>query len=205
VNLAARLETATNIFGVDILISGQMYNMISPFLKNYFRKIDVVNLKGSLKPMALYTIDINKDIKPGKINSKKNNMSMREKRAYYNMKKTKMWEKYEIEKKLKKEKEGKNQFQLKTGLSISEFYFKYSKGIRELTQRKKGKLFYECFEKGINNYISGNWSEALTWLNKSKYLCEKDGPTNTILKYMKSFDYKCPEDWKQCRALTSKT
>ena len=83
VNIAARLETATNIYGVDILFSGEFYNLLSDFMKHKCRKIDVVTLKGSEKPIDLYTVDLNRNIKPGKLMSKKDRMSLREKRKKY--------------------------------------------------------------------------------------------------------------------------
>jgi class 3 adenylate cyclase len=94
VNIAARLETATNIYGVDILFSGEFYNLLSDFMKQKCRKIDVVTLKGSEKPIDLYTVDLNKNIKPGKLMSKKDRMSLREKMDYYGQKKKKLWKKY---------------------------------------------------------------------------------------------------------------
>ena len=58
VNLAARLETGTNQFGVDILISEQVFSMIRPDLQRLLRKIDCVTMKGSTQPIALYTYDV---------------------------------------------------------------------------------------------------------------------------------------------------
>ena len=78
VNIAARLETATSIYGVDILISENLYCLLSDFMKNYCRLIDIVKLKGCASPLKLYTIDLNTDLKPGKI--KKRIMTMKERR-----------------------------------------------------------------------------------------------------------------------------
>jgi len=58
VNLAARLETGTNQFGVDILISEQVFSMIRPDVQKLLRKIDCVTMKGSTQPIALYTYDV---------------------------------------------------------------------------------------------------------------------------------------------------
>ena len=57
VNISARLETATNIYGVDILFSGEFYDTLSTFMKKLCRKIDVVALKGCVTPVTLYTVD----------------------------------------------------------------------------------------------------------------------------------------------------
>lgn len=56
--MASRLEAATKQFGVHILISEDLYEMITPSLKKFCRNIDRVTVKGSAKPLRLYTIDL---------------------------------------------------------------------------------------------------------------------------------------------------
>ncbi|OQR95046.1 Voltage-gated Ion Channel (VIC) Superfamily [Thraustotheca clavata] len=58
VNMAARLENATGQFQVSMLISEWFMDELSPFAKNYCRKIDRVTVKGSEIPMDLWTFDI---------------------------------------------------------------------------------------------------------------------------------------------------
>ena len=190
VNIAARLETATNIYGVDILFSGEFYELLSDFMKEKCRKIDVVTLKGSEKPVNLYTVDLNRNIKPGKLTSNKDRMSVREKMDYYAQKKKKLWKKYEISKKSK---------------TIGEIYYKESKGFRQILMNQKSSLFYNNFEEGLSHYIDGEWEEAAAFLYRALYLDNSDGPTKTILEYMKKLKYKAPDDWDGYRVLTSKT
>ena len=57
VNMAARLEGGTKLFGVSILLSGQFYKILSKKFKQATRKIDVCTMKGSVKPLKLYTVD----------------------------------------------------------------------------------------------------------------------------------------------------
>ena len=155
VNIAARLETATNIYGVDILFSGEFYELLSDYMKEKCRKIDVVTLKGSEKPVNLYTVDLNKNIKPGKSTSKKDRMSLRERMDYYGQKKRKLWKKYESQKKNK---------------TIGEIYYKESKGFRQILMNQKASLFYYNFEEGLSHYIDGEWEEASVYLYKALYL-----------------------------------
>ena len=190
VNIAARLETATNIYGVDILFSGEFYELLSDFMKEKCRKIDVVTLKGSEKPVNLYTVDLNKNIKPGKLTSNKDRMSVREKMDYYAQKKKKLWKKYENSKKSK---------------TIGEIYHKESKGFRQILVNQKSNLFYTNFEEGLSHYIDGEWEEAAAFLYRALYLDNSDGPTKTILEYMKKLKYRAPDDWDGYRVLTSKT
>ncbi len=190
VNIAARLETATNIYGVDILFSGEFYDLLSDFMKRKCRKIDIVTLKGSEKPVSLYTVDINRNIHPGKIISKKDRMTLTERRSYYALKKKKLWHKYT------------NQ---KPKLTLGESYLKQSKGLRQLLKPTKSDMFYTCFEDGFNDYIDGEWKEAAQFLEKARYLDKSDGPTKTILSYIKSLNLKPPDNWDGYRVLTSKT
>ncbi len=190
VNIAARLETATNIYGVDILLSGEFYDLLSDFMKRKCRKIDIVTLKGSEKPVSLYTVDINKNIHPGKLTSKKDRLTLRERRSYYALKKKKLWHKYNS---------------MKYNYTLGEIYLKQSKGLRQLLKQIKSDMFYTCFEDGFNDYIDGEWKEAAQFLEKARYLDKSDGPTKTILDYIKSLDYKPPTNWDGYRVLTSKT
>ena len=58
VNMAARLEAATKQFGTLLLISGHLRDILSPDFQAICREIDCVTVKGSIKPMRLFTIDI---------------------------------------------------------------------------------------------------------------------------------------------------
>ena len=58
VNMASRLEAATKQYGVPILVSGSVYDLLSKNVAVYCRKIDRVTVKGSLKPMRLYTPEV---------------------------------------------------------------------------------------------------------------------------------------------------
>ncbi len=190
VNIAARLETATNIYGVDILFSGEFYDLLSDFMKRLCRKIDIVTLKGSEKPVRLYTVDINKNIHPGKLMSKKDRMTLRERRSYYASKKKKLWHKFQ---------------RLKSNSSIGEIYLKQSKGLSKLLKKTKSDIFYQYFEDGFGDYIDGEWKDAAQNLEKARYLDKSDGPTKTILDYIKKLHYKAPTNWDGYRVLTSKT
>jgi class 3 adenylate cyclase len=57
VNLAARLESATKMYGVNVLMSESFQSKLSPQTKKGLRRVDVVCLKGSSIPMAIYTCD----------------------------------------------------------------------------------------------------------------------------------------------------
>ena len=58
VNIAARLEAATRQYGVSILISGELQEILTETYKQITRLIDIVTVKGSAVPMKFYTVNL---------------------------------------------------------------------------------------------------------------------------------------------------
>ena len=117
-------------------------------------------------------------------------MTLRERRDYYALKKKKLWKKYQSSKEKK---------------TIGEIYYKESKGFRQILRSNKSDLFYRYFEEGLLNYIEGDWEDANQNLCKALYLDKNDGPTRTLLDYIKKLKLKQPEDLDGFRVLTNKT
>ena len=61
VNMAARLEAATKQFNTPLLVSGHLRDILSSDFQKICREIDTVTVKGSIKPMRLYTISFYTD------------------------------------------------------------------------------------------------------------------------------------------------
>lgn len=203
VNLAARIETASNIYNVNLMISDQVYEGLSSKMSTFCREIDRVSLKGSILPITLYTIDINKNIRPGKLVSDKDYMNLKQKRDYYHKKKKLFWSLYYNEN--KKDMEEGSRYLIKEDKSIGEIYLKKSKGLKDLIHKTRGKIFLKCFEKGLSKYYNGKWNKSKEYFNKAKYLYPDDGPTNTLLEYMTELDFIPPKKWKGVRQLTKKS
>lgn len=65
VNMAARLEAATKQYGVPLLMTNELVHNMSKKVQKICREIDRVTVKGSVKPIGLFTVDINiANIKP---------------------------------------------------------------------------------------------------------------------------------------------
>lgn len=65
VNMAARLEAATKQFETPLLVSGPLRDICSLHMQEILREIDTVTVKGSIKPMRLFTITIDStDLQP---------------------------------------------------------------------------------------------------------------------------------------------
>jgi class 3 adenylate cyclase len=185
VNISARLEGATRQYGVTILLSGELYKLLSNDIKNICRLIDVVTVKGSINPIELYTIHVNDQLKPGR--EKRRNMSMKDKRKYYNIKKSKLFSDYTS-------KKG----------SLGDVVLN-KRGFKELlSDKRRPQLFHEKFREGFNHYISGKWEDAFSKFRDALFLDPTDGPTKTLFNYIKSKGKKAPDNWSGYRELTSK-
>jgi len=183
VNMAARLEAATKQYGVKILISGQIFDLLSEHLKELCRLIDIVTVKGSIEPIRLYTVDLNEDgLRPSKKNKK------------------------DFSNKFKRDK----QISIKNDMKILLKENNLTKEILNKTQYQKLLLnarpndFYTFFDSGFKNYISGNWRKAKGYFIKCMIAFENDGPVKTLYDYMESYGFISPDDWKGYRNLSSK-
>ena len=58
VNLAETLEGTTKVYGVPLLLSGEMYALLSPFVRAFCRRLDCVKVSGREMPITLYTFDM---------------------------------------------------------------------------------------------------------------------------------------------------
>ena len=61
------------------------------------------------------------------------------------------------------------------------------------------EAYYEIWEKGVNEYLEGNWEKALEHINKTLDYKREDKPNQMLLQYIHSFDDKCPKNWKGYR------
>ena len=61
------------------------------------------------------------------------------------------------------------------------------------------------FNDVVQDYVAGDWSAAKKNLNAALKIMPLDGPTRTLYRVLKSYDFRAPADWRGYRALTSKT
>ena len=184
VNIAARLETATKQFGVNLLISGKLYNIFTEDLKNICRYVDCVRVKGSTEPIDLYTIDINSNIQPQK------------------EKTIQIIKNSEIRTKILKEKKMMIESLINEFGSISPIILE-KKSYIELIDEKSDE-FYDAWENAILFYKNGNWEKARKYFEECLKEDKNDGPSKTLYNYIKKFNFKSPNNWKGERELTSK-
>ena len=184
VNISARLEAATKQFGVPLLVSGQVFNMLSPAVKSYCREIDIVAVKGSVLPIKLYTVDIDlQALKPKDC-------------RYANIEPGRKKDK-RLEKRKRFHKKVKNE-------SItSQTIYRTDKDL-DLMRAGINQGFIKQHQEGYTNYIAGNWNQAVENFKKALVLRPNDGPTVTLLSYMEGHNGIAPPTWKGYRILTEK-
>lgn len=187
VNISARLEAATKQYGVYMLISGELYDLCSSKIKNLCRLIDIVAVKGSIKPIRLYTIDVNITNLP--LDVAKKNPSTKKR--------------YE---KLIKMKELIQANALKNGGITN--YTLTSRAFKNLLTLKRSSNFIPLFNEAISNYIKGDWGKAGSLLTECLKIDPEDGPTKTIFNFIQSNNFKAvlegDNKWEGFRALSSK-
>ena len=183
VNMAARLEGATRHYGVNILISGELYEAFSSKVKDLCRLIDVVKVKGSIFPVKLYTVDTNLDLQPKKIKIDK--LNLLEKRKIYEAKRERVLK-------------GINE-----NNSVPDYIFQLN-SFDELFELKRSPDFLDIFNDACQNYIEGNWAYAKESFEECLELDPNDGPTKTLMNFMKETNYIAPKEWEKCRELKSK-
>jgi len=149
------------------------------------REIDRVTVKGSIKPMRLYTITIDYDnLEP--VDDPLLNLPIKEKKS--------------IRDKIRKE-----MFSKLTGGSVTTYEeVSEDQDFIELRQYVD-EDFEKTFAIAYKAYIRGDWHTAGTHLEKLIEQRSHDGPTKNLYRIVvKNHNKEAPKDWKGYRALTSK-
>lgn len=60
------------------------------------------------------------------------------------------------------------------------------------------------FAAAFNDYSLGRWNSAKIIFEDCIAMKHNDGPSLTLLNFMKNTNYKCPQNWAGYRELTEK-
>jgi len=183
VNLASRLEAATRQFGVPMLFSGQLADIMSIQMRRMARQIDCVLVKGSKVPIRLFTIDVDLRnipavdlIPPDSTGSAKQVLRREREKISYDAitRQTETWSLFESDVQLHAMRESSNE------------------------------RFLQEFRAGFEAYLLGEWNRARRELMFAQSLKgEEDGPITTLLAFMSELE-EAPQGWKGFRELTEK-
>ena len=183
VNMAARLEAATKQFGTQLLISGHMHDIMSDSMQSICREIDTVTVKGSIKPMRLFTIDIQTE----DLDNQKDPITCKNMR----------------DKKIIRDKQRDEMLNM---LYEGDHWEVFNSDPDFIELRKYVDPEFETlFAKAYKQYISGDWESASQNIEELLDMRPDDGPTINLNKVVNVQNLgQAPENWKGYRALTSK-
>lgn len=197
VNVATSLEAATEQFGVWVLLSHFMISLCSQDVGQLCRLIDHVTVKGSKQPTRLYTIDLDSMQLEVQFKSMerviKNRFKVRQVRE------------------LRKNDKWAEDFQIAA-------IFSMDKDLVAMRRRYTSD-FFQRFAVAYRNYEAGEWMVARDMFYTCHYNPQSnvggdlannvvedewpvDGPTVTLLRYMRQENYVAPPDWPGHRALS---
>ena len=183
--MAARLEAATAQFGTLLLISGSLRDILSNEMQDICREIDTVTVKGSIKPMRLFTIDIDVD------NLLPQGDPMGDKDIG-------------VKKKLRDGMRAKMFSAFYKGEITTFQEFSKDRDFIDL-RLNTSQEFEDDFAKYYKSYLAGDWETAGNGFKELHELRPKDGPVKNLHEIINvESNQKPPEDWKGYRPLTKK-
>ena len=186
VNLSSRLCAATKHYGVWMLISQHVYNLLSEKMKKLMRMIDRVTFKGSAEPMKIYTFDLNT-----------NNLlitSPQSSRMGNNKKKVR------VDQILAREELRKDMW---SNAYQSVRILKDDQNLREMLVIKNPDFVY-AFETAVADYLNGQWEIAREGFIKALKLKQGDGPCLNLIHFIEEYGNKAPATWEGYRKLLEK-
>ena len=69
---------------------------------------------------------------------------------------------------------------------------------------EKLKNFKTVFSFALDAYLEGKWNISKRFLEKAMKIIPDDGPTHVIYDFLEKLNFKCPDDWENCRKLIEK-
>ncbi len=217
VNMAARLETSSKQYGVPLLLSERVYEVMSSVAKEKCRRLDIVTVKGSEFPIGIYTYDCLQDqVFPSKTRSgakylaaSQNDNSEIGSEGNINTNADVKHTNSESSEDPLKSATQENYFAVASDSSADIF----ARDSDLLALRKHvTKEFEVTFQSAVDEYIAGKWLIAKPLFEKANALMLEaapslggDGPSQTLLRYMEARHFDSASvDWKGYRPLTSK-
>lgn len=138
VNMSSRLEMATMQYGVHILVSGELIPILTKEVRKLMREVDCVKVKGSDKPMKLFTVDVQVD-EIAEVTDRFKKLMIKDKKRMLDREKFVLWE------------------SLKRRAMTTMSIFRNDNDFSDL-RKKYNKQFAEHWKLAYDAYIAGDWS-----------------------------------------------
>jgi len=171
VNIAARLEAGTRQYGVSILISGELQELLTDPYKEMTRLIDIVTVKGSAIPMKFYTINLKQT-------------AVTEERAPFEG----MTPKEKKDMRTEARKEFKTT--IFSGITTTHDLLLEDENISIMLREDMSNKpdFKREYQAAFEKYIAGNWEDAILIFRKCRDMNPEDGPVRTLIHYIESYN-----------------
>lgn len=187
VNMASRLEAATRQFGVPLLISGELHDLLSVQIQLIMREVDCVMVKGSKVPTRLFTCDVSINSIPP--------LSAEESLAGLSASEAKV--------ELRRQRD----YLLKAAVSKQrEVWRLFDTDPQLVAMRSSVSLrFVDLHRQAYGAYTKGDWTQAKQLMQDAMDVkWELDGPSRALMGFMEEHGFRAPADWAGFRALTEK-
>jgi len=186
VSIAASVESACQTYGVAILISQTVIDIVTPKVGGKCRLVDKVIIKGSPLPIQLYSFDL--DYKNVPVDLPRDSEIMWNSR-----------QRFRVRQFLESEKAKTlgPRVDMAEMLEIGEDMC--------AMRRPYSERFMQLFQMGYQNYSQGEWEVARRLLSDTRTMLRKgveDGPSVALLRFMESpYQFRAPTWWQGVREL----
>ncbi|PFH34891.1 adenylate and guanylate cyclase catalytic domain-containing protein [Besnoitia besnoiti] len=178
VTLTQRIQEATKVYQTPILLSESLYFMLSVKSKSRIRKVDVVKSdEKQMQHIGLYCFDINDQIPRAPADPQ---------RVLGDV--------------VKPDDVLEIPTEHLRGPGV-EYMFVVDADIITLQEGFSDQLYAE-YRAAFCKYVEGEWGEASEGFKRCLEILPGDGPSTALLDFMKTTDFKAPENWKGYRVLS---
>jgi hypothetical protein len=170
-------HSVSELYKTNMLLTEMIYSIIPECMRVKCRKVDIIKFPFYPAPIDIYTIDVRFKDLPSLYVTNDIDLNVMDRRLLH----THMRD-YVSDKLIKG---AKNSLFLEDSEIQALFAKKYE--------------FRRAFKNGMDFYILGAWDSARQLLEKALESQANDGPSLFLLNYMKTFDFKKPENWRGYR------
>lgn len=184
VSVATRIEDATRIYSVPLLVAESVACECGPGMRSKCRLIDHVLITGDPAPMGLYSVDLD---------YLKLDVESKPELPRWNTR-----QRFKVRQFLEHEKSHK----LAPGLDIATLF-----DGDDLISRMRSRYtteFRELWKMAFQNYFEGEWQTAQRLMMRAQNIIDDDGPAKELLRYMKEVgdrQFVAPDKWEGTREL----
>ena len=185
-NMANLCEEKTKIYGGNIIMSDKFVENLSDETQKILRIVDI-DREGE-EPIGYYTIDF--DIEGLFVDKGKKEFDKNEK-DITSIKKIKRFQRRIARKK---------NMEYATSIPPKKYFWKdfneNNPDWKDMRLNFEDEDFYKYYNEGFDEFQFGDWNKAKKLLTKTLELKDDDVPSLRMMKIMKSYNYKKPNDWK---------